>query len=1129
MKERYKSFEKLNTESDEKTVNNFNFEFLYKPTYVNNSIVGSSNPEAIQTWKSQITNTDSVLVSEGGSIQKDFKNAVILESSTNQDSKFLLKNNNSIETSTGEDKLNFEEKFLKNSHLSKVMEESGNKSKLLDSVMENEKIRLSISKKTYLDIIKWHFKRKKYQEVVKKAESYVQHYPTDLKGLYMLGTAYSMINEHQKTVDTMCRLLLLNKTYKKTVYIILSYSYKKLEQFENARGALNEAATLFPLFYDIYITLGKLEYQIKNYDDAIKAYIRAIGVNSRKFEGFLGLAECYRIKGQYKMGADYYNETIKRNKVKEGSLLVKMVLCLIESKSFDKAFPLVQRCLNLNPENCQALYLKGLLFKIKKETKKAVISYEQAVKLNLSEVATAQSLKDIALIMLERHDVYGCLHTLSRIQKIPDSVKTVKSFKMVVDGAISILKKKFYEGIYLITKGLRDPDIHKTVYWNGLAYKAFALASIGKLKKAVKIYNKIVENQELENINLGMKWNNFMSKGYLNFQKKNFEKSIECFESANSILKNHDLGNVFIWIGHLNQFIYDNHKIFINIKAGKKHSKPVINFKKRLEILVVECLENFEYVLKQDDSNTGLLLAIAILELFRDNESKTERFLERAISRAEEGSPKLYLWKGYASSRMGNHKQAMEDFRYCSHSIKLENAKEWQCQQMSGDLKPDNKISILSHFQLNEGLSILDRAELAKGRLYLKCGELDKAVSVFEPYLVNFSTKAMIKHILGDYMLYHGMIDQALRAYEEAFADRYLRDEVKKQLVFKGIVTSYVAICDLDSLQNTLKLSLIETFDFDVDICNLLIMCLEDFDFKKCSKHADYLLEKWRSGIEEETDDIFESIVWKYSDLEFYQGVFSLYLQDPKTAREWFIKSKKRKFTVNINYLKEAKVIDDLLNQEDEDLISIHLMTYTAIESNLNIALTYIMEENYAKASETLHTYHKHDKGMNELKPLKNLLGKLDPEVNMLSTNNIEKLVFFNEDDYRLCNKFPYLIHNLKGGCKIKFKPSFSMPSTYMPKIEVFNKYEILELLKLDFIGYHPIPPWLKRDENGFVFTKSQGQEIEEIQLNDIVERFDQLDQSVVLTAVKKHFKLKKFIGKKESFEESKFLFLKEF
>jgi tetratricopeptide (TPR) repeat protein len=98
------------------------------------------------------------------------------------------------------------------------------------------------------------FKSKEYNEAITCGETILKMYPNHTDAYYIVGLSASMLDQHQKTIQNFEKLVALEPKYKKTVYLFLSLSFKKLGDKESGISILDKAVKHFPKFYEAYVS-----------------------------------------------------------------------------------------------------------------------------------------------------------------------------------------------------------------------------------------------------------------------------------------------------------------------------------------------------------------------------------------------------------------------------------------------------------------------------------------------------------------------------------------------------------------------------------------------------------------------------------------------------------------------------------------------------------------------------------------------------------------------------------------------------------------------------------------------------------------------------------------------------------
>lgn len=98
------------------------------------------------------------------------------------------------------------------------------------------------------------FKTKEYNLAISHGENILKMYPNHTDAYYIVGLSASMLDQHQKTINNFEKLIARDPKYKKTVYLFLSLSFKKLGDKESGISILDKAVKHFPKFYEAYVS-----------------------------------------------------------------------------------------------------------------------------------------------------------------------------------------------------------------------------------------------------------------------------------------------------------------------------------------------------------------------------------------------------------------------------------------------------------------------------------------------------------------------------------------------------------------------------------------------------------------------------------------------------------------------------------------------------------------------------------------------------------------------------------------------------------------------------------------------------------------------------------------------------------
>lgn len=96
----------------------------------------------------------------------------------------------------------------------------------------------------------------------------------------------------------------------------LGIIYRDARRYEQARRELEEAVAIYDGSSDAHALLGDVYLRLGRYDDAVKAYAKALLLNPGHGYGatHLGMARAHHMAGRLEEARDWYQQTIMRNR-----------------------------------------------------------------------------------------------------------------------------------------------------------------------------------------------------------------------------------------------------------------------------------------------------------------------------------------------------------------------------------------------------------------------------------------------------------------------------------------------------------------------------------------------------------------------------------------------------------------------------------------------------------------------------------------------------------------------------------------------------------------------------------------------------------------------------------------------
>lgn len=920
-----------------------------------------------------------------------------------------------------------------------TLNESCPLSKMLKKDKESkEKFKKEQQDKEDNDQLMMRYKKKDFGEAINYAQEILKRNPNNTNALYVMGLSACMVHKHELTIEAFKKILNKDPYYKKNMYLFISIAYKKLNEPDKACEILSDAMEIFPNFYEAYIYRGKLYLKQKDCEKAINDFSKAVQINSSKCSGYIGLGDTYRLMGDYHTAIQNYSIVISKEAVLFEIICLKRALCYIEIKEYIAAERDIDSILEASPQNCEAMYFKGLCRKNQLDYSNAIIVFEQAIKLNQSESATAKSLHEMALIHVIQKDMYAAYFALDRIEEIPESMVWLIKSQQFLSGAISLIKKKYTEGIDKMNEVKDCEELEAVLRPMVLSYRAYGYFCTGEIQKAVDDYKELETKYKIEG---GDVINMYLSQGILCTNNKSFKDASLYFEKARQLEPKKIESTFYISLLNIIAFIEENKEAYESFLKRPKleHFQA---FKKRMILVIYECLETLESTQNTNDSCANLSFYIGLLKLSIGLENEAISNFSTAIDKSEENMAIHFMWKGIALAMCEQYDKALNEFR------------------IALSIEPKNF-----------------KAALLKGRCYLFTKEIDRAFYAFKDFIEMEDEESEIQFFIGNFFFFEGQTDNAVQAYKTSLAlkctERALFELCRCYIIDKNLI---------------LAQELLEKLNSDYYDEGYI------FDFKQLNSLKDTSTGEFYKSLEEmvelEKEIKLGGIIFGQIEMYLYIGLCNFYQKNYELASEYFTKSKLEKYKVNSSEYFEDVGINQMIEMEDQEenedsTMANNGMSFTKAEINYNIAQAYIMQGKVDLAIERL----------SEILESNKYKQKVEEYINILKGNNITEEIrsrpyyveIFSSTN-RLCGIYDDVQVTLpKTGVTIVFKLSFCLPLVMPPDPDIRVSFEILKDIKINNVENRPEAPWIKKNEFGQVFTSNVIlNEVEEIDSSEL-------------------------------------------
>ena len=464
----------------------------------------------------------------------------------------------------------------------------------------------------------------------------IKEEPNHADALFHKACCLMNMNEHKQAVPDLLTICQENPLYDKKIYIALALCFANLSDYETAIRQLSKGLLKFPKFTEGYITRGQLFSQQMRWDKAVQDFFRAISLNPSEGGAYLGLGDAYLGMNDKKNALKVYSQAIQCSATCFQGLIRRAKL-LFEMQDYEKTLSDLELALSHNNEDAEAYYYKALVLLSQDNLTEAALCLEQVIKYDSSERKyTGAAIYDLGAIKIKQKDYYGAMYTFKRATDINLEVKEQKVLKGYVDAILCLMKRKFKEGISLLSRIIKKkhPLIQEYV-GNCFAFRGYGYASIEKHEQAVRNLTSAGKIQVLDNAS---KYNFQISTAVLKAEKEPDEALALLEEASKDFPRN------------IEPLAY---QASIILSQARKHntSKLVEKSKALLDKAIT---------LRDSDSDLYFFRGLVLYYLNKPIDSVPD--YEIAIDKAEDNMPIHFIARGLCYAQLKLLKEAVQDF-----------------------------------------------------------------------------------------------------------------------------------------------------------------------------------------------------------------------------------------------------------------------------------------------------------------------------------------------------------------------------------------------------------------------------------------------------------------------------------
>ena len=444
----------------------------------------------------------------------------------------------------------------------------------------------------------------------------------------------------------------------------------------------------------------------------------------------------------------------------QASALLKRGKIHFENHKFSLALKDIDKVLDLQKENVEALYYRAFALLGLNNIIDAALCLEQVIKYDRSKKFTGAAIYNLGAIKIKQRDYYGAMFTFQRGVDLGLEIEEQKVLKNYVEAILSLMKRKFKEGVNMLSKIIKskNPLIHEYI-GNCYAFRGYGYASLEEHDKAVKDL-KIAS--DLQALDKSSDYNLMISNAVINAEK-NPEEALQSFADARKAFPN-----------NIEPMIYSA-AIYFQLAQAKKTADFAEKSKELLDT-----------ALRLRDSDSDLFFFRGILFYYIGKTVEAVHDIEKAIDKAEDNIIDHFIARGLCSCKLKMYKEAIQDF----------------C------------IAI----QLNEKCI---EAYFYRGRCNFILGSTDAAFEDFQKLAALNPTDPQVHIHAGDLLMLTGSTEDALKAYLNANSERIMPESfLQRAKCFLLMDNLEDALYELNSY---CKIQTNQAINYDIEVLEVLV------------------------------------------------------------------------------------------------------------------------------------------------------------------------------------------------------------------------------------------------------------------------------------------------------------------
>lgn len=152
---------------------------------------------------------------------------------------------------------------------------------------------------------------KKYKEAIKGFSKSLTLNKSNYDALFYRGVSFLDSGQPSKAITDLNELIDTCQDYRKTMFIVLSIAYRRINDYTGALRTLSKAIVKYPRYIEAYIARGQIYIFQKKWDKALNDFRIVISLSQENGLGFLGQGDSLKGIGNYNGALLSYSKAIE--------------------------------------------------------------------------------------------------------------------------------------------------------------------------------------------------------------------------------------------------------------------------------------------------------------------------------------------------------------------------------------------------------------------------------------------------------------------------------------------------------------------------------------------------------------------------------------------------------------------------------------------------------------------------------------------------------------------------------------------------------------------------------------------------------------------------------------------------